>query len=186
MKKPAIIIIAIAAILLTGLTTAWAKNFYITLILAGYKPTSIQVIDTSNDENEKEFKVIKTRTNKNKDTLAILTKNALGIWKISETQENTEDSLMSTIGWVKKGELKRFSFKDGGNIENEWNVVYTGNNAAKLIYFNPGQLPENITVNIQQNGTSYLIHVISFADSDILSKFNVSAILEENGCLTTK
>ncbi len=184
MKKPIIIIIAIAAILLTGLSTAWAKNFYITLLLSGYNASNVQIIDTSHDEYGKEFKVIKSTTKDNANALAILTKNALGIWSITEKQEFTDGNTMSTIGWVSKGELKRFSFKDGGKIENEWHMVYSGNNAAKLIQFESGQIPENVTVNIRQNGPNYLIHVITFSDTAVLNKFDVSSILEGNGCLS--
>lgn len=184
MKKPLIIILAAAALLVTALSAAWAKNFYITLLISGYSTSDVKIIDTSHNENDKEFKVIKTSSKDKSDALAILTKNSLGIWSITQKQENIESRPITTIGWVNKGEVKRYTFKDGGVIENEWNIVYCGNNAIKLIQFNPGQIPENVTVNIQQNGSSYLIHLISFADSNTVSKFDVPAILTDNGCLS--
>lgn len=186
MKKPVIIIVAIVALLLTALSTAWAKNFYITLLFEGYKTSDIQIIDNSYDENNIEYKVIKTSSKDHEVVLAILTKNALGIWNITQSQESTEDAALTTIGWVTKGEIKRFSYKDGSTIENEWNLVYCGNNATKLIEFKTGQIPENVTVNIQQNAASYLIHVISFAESDTLNNFDVPSLLIENQCITTE
>jgi len=186
MKKPVIIIIAVVAFILTALTTAWAKNFYITLLIAGYNTSDVMIIDTNHDENNKEFKVIKTSSKDDSNVLAILTRNSFGIWNITQKQEKIDNKTINTIGWVNKGELKRFSFKDGGTIENEWNIVYCGNNALKLIEFKPGQIPENVTVNIQQNGATYLIHIISFSSSEPLNNFDVPFLLTENGSISTK
>jgi len=186
MKKPVIIIIAVVAFVLTALTTAWVINFYITLFISGYNTSEVMVIDTNHDENNKEFKVIKTISKDGTNVLVILTKNTFGIWSITQKQEKIDDYTMTTIGWVNKGELKRYSFKEGGTIENEWNIVYCGNNAQKLIEFSPGQIPENTTVNIQQNASSYMIHIISFSSSAPLNNFNVPYLLTENGCISIK
>lgn len=184
MKKSVIIIIAIVVLLLSGITTAWANNFYITLLLKGYDTSKVQIVDASYNDDGKEFKVIRTSSKKDDTVLAILTKNIFGLWSITEKQENNEDSSISTIGWVKEGEMKRYSFKDGGTIENEWNIIYSGNNATSLIALKPEQIPDNVTVNIQQNGKYYLIHVVTYSDSNTLSKFDVPKILLDNQCIS--
>lgn len=62
-------------------------------------------------------------------------------------------------------------------------MIYSGNNALKLIEFTPGQIPDNVTVNIQQAGESYWIHLITFAEPDVLNSIDMKSILQDNQCI---
>ena len=82
--------------------------------------------------------------------------------------------------------VKRFVNTEEVDFVQEWHFAYCGNNAVAKIDLQTGQIPENVTVNIQQAGNTYWIHAISFADSYVINDFNnnLIQILETNGCIS--
>ena len=160
-----------------------ANSFQISLHRQGLGNQNVDIIDHGFDNNKDEFKVIKTISNDNEIVLALMIKNKMGFWNISSIKASTTDSNLVTIGWVISGGAKRFVYTENAIFEQEWHLVYCGNNAKKLIEFFPGQIPENITVNIQQAGEEYCIHIISFAEPDVLNSFDVITLLKNNQCI---
>ena len=118
--------------------------------------------------------------------MAIMTKNSSGVWNISNLDvEEPKKSKVVSVGWTQDGGLRRFVDTEDVNFGQEWHFAYCGDNAIQKVELQKGQIPENVTVNIQQAGNLYWIHVISFADSDVINDFNANLIgvLEENGCI---
>ncbi|WP_163193569.1 hypothetical protein [Clostridium thermarum] len=178
--------IAIVAIILIGIAflIIRANSFSIALRRAGLNPNYVRTIEHDFGTNDEEFKVIETSSKDSKITLAIVTKNKLGFWKVSSFRgDDRVDPHFTSIAWVKGGGFKRFSPTGGTVIEHEWHYAYCGDNAIKEIEFLPGQIPENVTVNIQQGDSKFLVHVISFAEPEVLNGFDVKALLEENKCI---
>ncbi|WP_139906133.1 hypothetical protein [Clostridium thermarum] len=174
----AILFIAIIALIIR------ANSFSIALRMAGLNSNYVRIIEHDFGTNDEEFKVIETSSKDSKITLSIVTKNRLGFWKVSSFRgDDTVDPHFTSIAWIKGGGSKRFSSTEDSVFENEWHYAYCGDNAIKEIKFLPGQIPENVTVNIQQGGSKFWIHVISFADPGVLNRFDVKAILEENKCI---
>ncbi|MCX7884855.1 MAG: hypothetical protein N2448_07495 [Caloramator sp.] len=81
---------------------------------------------------------------------------------------------------------KRFTHTENAIFENEWYYAYYGTNAAKLIELLPGQIPDNVTVNIRQAGQKFWIHLISFSEPDVISNINIEALLKKNKCIPSK
>lgn len=65
----------------------------------------------------------------------------------------------------------------------EWHMLYYGNNAIKLIEFLPGQIPENVAIDIRQAGNIYSIHLINFGDPYVLPNIDIYSLLLEAGCI---
>jgi hypothetical protein len=147
----------------------------------GFDPRDVRTIERSFDSNQQEFRVIKTSSKDREIVLAILTRDGLGFWTVTSVSgEAQADPHLESIGWIRGGGVRRFSHSEDPDFSHEWNLVYYGNNAIQHILFRPGQLPENVAVNIQQAGEEYLIHIISFADPEVLNSIDIPALLEEN------
>lgn len=65
----------------------------------------------------------------------------------------------------------------------EWHKIYYGENAIKLIEIPYEKLPSGVALNIQQSGSSYLIHTISYEDPEVLNKIDMYSILQELECI---
>ena len=68
-------------------------------------------------------------------------------------------------------------------FETEWHMAYYGDNAIDLIQFHPGQLPHNVTVNIQQAGKIFWVHVITYDDAKTFNSIDIPSLLLENKCI---
>lgn len=164
----------------------WHESYSLALIREGLNPKDVFTIEHSFDSNKKEFKVIKTSSKDNKNKLAILTKNNLGMWNISSTSEDARETpSLIRIGWIRGAGARRYEYSENASFENEWHIAYYGNNATKLIEFLPGQIPENVTVNIRQAGKEFWIHMVSFAEPNALNNVDIDEILVKNQCISS-
>ena len=75
--------------------------------------------------------------------------------------------------------IKRFSPSANPLFEFEVHAYYYGKNAKRLIEFEPGQLPEQVAVNIQQAGNEYSIHLVYFGNPQDYNSINLHEILKE-------
>lgn len=163
------------------------NSFSFSLMRSGYNQNNVQTIEHSFDSNKEEFKVIKTNSKNKEIVLAIITKNSMGIWNVTKTTESTSvNPNIASIAWINGGGAKRFLFTSDPTFEHEWHYVYYGTNAVKFIEFLPGQIPENVTVNIQQAGVQFWIHIISFAEPEVLNSISVENLLKENKCIPSE
>lgn len=133
-------------------------------------------IEHAFDANGQEFKVIQTTTEKEEMAVAIVTKNKWGFWEVTSCDVESADLGYARVGWI----------QNAGMFQFEWHMVYCGNNAIKTIEFSEEHIPSNVTVNIQQTEEYYQIHVISFAEPEVLSELDVMSILKENKFIERK
>lgn len=187
MKKKYLVLLLILLLGVIAFLGFKLNSFSFSLIRKGYNPNDVDAIEHSFDSNKEEFKVIKTSSKNNEIVLAIITKNSMGFWNVTKTTEATSVSPnMASIAWIRGGGAKRFAHTSNAIFEHEWHYVYYGTNAISLIEFLPGQIPENVTVNIQQAGEQFLIHFITFAEPDVLNSINVETLLKDNKCIPTE
>ncbi len=180
--------VTLTIVLILGLVVFFilrAFSFPLALRMSGLNPRVTDRIEHSFDANGREFRVIKTESRDGGINLVLLTRNGLGFWCMESQSSNDGQPgpWPVSIGWIRSGGAKRFDFEENATFENEWHLAYYGNNAIKKIEFLPGQIPENVTVNIQQAGAVFSIHVVSFAEPDVLNRFNVPDLLIENHCI---
>ncbi len=160
------------------------NSFSIALKMAGLNSYDIDEIEHSYGYTEGEFKVIKTSTKDEKIVLAIVEKNKLGFWTVTTKREDKAilPNLYS-VAWLRRGGAKRYSFSENAMFETEWHMAYYGDNAIDLIQFHPGQLPHNVTVNIQQAGKIFWVHVITYDDAKTFNSIDIPSLLLENKCI---
>jgi len=164
-----------------------ACSFSLGLIISGLDPGDVEVIEHSYDRVMKEFKVIKTSSKEHEIVLALITRNSIGFWKVRNTSEATAvRPYLVEIAWMRHAGAKRFTHMENAKFEFEWHYAYYGTNATKLIEFLPGQIPENVAVNIRQAGEKFWIHVITYSEPEVISKLNIEALLKESKCIPSE
>lgn len=165
----------------------YCNNCAIALQFAGFDFEDVHEIEELDyNTNGTMIKVIQT-CSVDDGSLAIvhMVKNSFGIWSVYQyNYANSESPNTVQYHWAScAGGVKRFSVADNPSFEQEMHYVVCGNNATKLISFNPDQIPPNITINIQQAGSMYWIHAISFVETDIETIIDLESLLKENGCI---
>lgn len=181
-KSYHIIIICLVALFLVG-TILFVNSLTLAMKFAGLDTNDVNILEQSIDSNNKEFKIIKTHSKKNGLVLVHMKKNAFGIWTVSNTSNMDPNRKFVSIGWMRDGGIRRFSPEDDPKFETEWHNLYYGTNAIKNIEFLKNQLPDNVTINIQQAGKDYSIHVISFGDPEELNKLDIYNMLIAAKCI---
>jgi|GEM_PF-635573 len=187
MKKSQIILLFVLIFLVIGFFVLQTYSLSLGLVRAGLNPGDVETIEHSYDSVMKEFKVIKTSSKEHEIVLALVNKDSMGFWKVKNTSEATSARPnLVEIAWMRDAGARRFTHTENAIFENEWHYAYYGTNAAKLIEFLPGQIPDNVAVNIRQAGQKFWIHLISFSEPEVISNINIEALLKENKCITSE
>ena len=164
---------------------ARSLTFTLNLKLSGFSTASYKELEHSYDRVLDEFKVIQTETKSGQPAIVLLAKNKFGFWNVSNSNVAIDsNSDFIQLAFMRSTSIKRYDATENGIIEHEWNYLYCGTNAIKLIEFKPGQIPDNVTVNISQADNKYQIHLITYTGSDILGELDLEKILKENNCIT--
>lgn len=176
-----------AAILL--LLIVQANSLYISMLFAGLDTGEMEYIVTeekvkNKDMLDKAFSVFVTKTWGGDTALVYADTNILGFWRLQRVEKITDDQSAVSIHWWKSAGTRQFTEGDEIPDDYEWHFVLGGTNAVKAIAFEPGQLPENSTVNIRQNGVNYTVHLIVFSPYNI--EVDLHSLLVQNGCVPAK
>lgn len=158
----------------------FANNYKLTLLLNGFNTKTDQIIYTGMNDNNREYRVIEHYKSGKVTEIAIFSKNALGIWR--KTEHTYESNGILEIGWITTAGMQTYE-KD---IRTQFEVhhLYCGDNAIQMIPSLVEYLPDNTTVDIQQIGTSYSIHLIAYGNAEILNSVSMSNILSKIGCIS--
>lgn len=190
MKKTCIVVISIIAIVIIAFGIFRTNSFSFAIRRAGLNPYDVIPLESSIDANGNEFRIIKTSSDKQEIVLAYMEKNRMGFWSVAyysppphPSEETSWDTKLVSIGWMKPAGIKRYDAAEDPIFETEWHQLYYGNNAIKLIEFLPGQIPDNVAVNIRQAGNEYSIHLIHFGNPDILNNIDMHSLLLEAKCI---
>jgi len=149
---------------------------------AGLKREGIRYLRELGIDYNQATKVFQTTTKEGDLALVQAVKDTSGVWKILYSQNTAEDGPSIGINWFGSKQTRKYNRWDTEVTEREYHFAYCGNDAVKAIALNPEQLPENATVNIQQEGSFYLIHVVVYSTGG-MPQFLVQEALEENGCV---
>ncbi len=186
MKPQKILVICIGTllVLLATAVIVWKTHrFSVAVHFANLNTDPISYVEQLDiDSNGDEFCVFQTRTNEGNLALAYATRDILGFWHINRIKSASATQKYTSLAWVKGAGIRRFSHLDAPIFEQEWHFVYCGDDAIKSIELLPGQLPSNSTVNIQQTGENYLIHLIVFSSEELdLDMLNLRELLIQSG-----
>ena len=179
-KKAVICIIVLCFVLIsTFILAALSEN--IALAYAGVDTKKMmQPIIELGVMDDVPYKVLRATTNNDEPVILRLTKK-LGFWQIDRLEKVRKGQTYAAHGWAITAGFQKNSDEDRYLFNKEWHYVCTGNDAQKQIEIPNELIPENTTINIQQSGEFYLIHVVSFGDPEHFQQLNIPAYLKENG-----
>lgn len=171
-----------ALILITVLAlAAWALSQQLALLFGGYSLLGNHTVVKVSSLEDAPCKVVQT-TADGQLALVRLSRSPVGIWYISGERTGSPNS-WAKLGWLSGEGSRYYDQIQGLNGATAVHQVYCGSNAIAPIKFLPGQIPENVTVNIQQQGEMFWIYIVSF-DSDATGSFSPYDLLVENGCIS--
>ena len=183
-RKILVICIGTLLVLLATAVIVWKTHgFSATVYFANLNTAPISYVEQLDiDSNGDEFCVFQTRTREGDLALAYATRDKLGFWHVNRVKSANATQKHTSLAWVKGAGIRRFSHLDAPIFEQEWHFVYCGDDAIRSIELLPGQLPNNSTVNIQQTGETYLIHLIVFSSEELdLDMLNLRELLIHSG-----
>ena len=148
---------------------------------AHFAPRGGCIISAGIDNTGKEYRVFVENLSDKPARIAYLRKGFAGFWEITELADKPTAGTIR-IGWAKTASFKRYAVDDTSAIEWEVHNVYCGTNATRQIVIPEGALPHNVTVNISQAGSAYMLHFIGYGEADVLSQVKVIDLLSAAGC----
>lgn len=173
--------ISILALILLVLIVVYKNSFKIALGKAGVGEQYIQYIDTGFDNNGNEYRVVFQYMSDNTVKIVHLTKDDFGVWHVTdEAHGPVSDAAYVMMGWMRTASMRRHEVNDPVVFDWEVHNVYGGNNAIKQIEIPIDLLPPNVTVNVFQAGSQYVIHFVSYGGSEPLQQINILDLLNEN------
>ena len=178
-------IIPLAVLLFLIIQLVFVNSYRIVLWSNGIVKKNTDIIDIGIDDNGLKFCVIKSSDMAKNIKLVHMTQNEIGLWKLDYILGKlAEETGLLEMRWTRVASVRRFSIEDDIPIEYETHLLYNGSNAQRKIRLSDlGELPNNVTVNIQQSEAEFTLHIIGFGDYDMLSDVHVSDMLKKNGCI---
>ena len=153
-------------------------SFNIALSKSGMDRKHIQYIDTGIANGGREYRAVFQNLSDEGVKLLYLTKNKLGIWRVTDQAAETEYGFAS-MGWMRTASLRSYAVGDQTRWDWEVHTVCAGRNAVRQIEISPELLPPNVAVNVFQAGTAYVIHFVSYGEVETLNRIPIMDILKE-------
>lgn len=182
-KKAYTIIIVTFLLVSSIIIILFINSYSIALFRAGIKPENLSSIHTYVESNGREYRILLNKDANKNITFVQMVKKPIGLWSVEYSMDTMSSKTgLATYGWMRPAGVKSFSMVNPV-FEYEVHQIYYGQNAIKLIEISQEQLPDNVTVHIQQAGPEYTIHFMAYGDADILSKIGVYNLLVSTGCI---
>ncbi|NLG49277.1 MAG: hypothetical protein GX552_04105, partial [Chloroflexi bacterium] len=125
------------------------------------------------------FRIIKTSQGGN-PALVYMEKSGLGLWKIAyDGGEWTPDRQLASIVWIQDGGMKRYAVGQDPTFSFEWHTLYYGTNAAGPIAIDAQRLPPGVACNVQQAGTDFSVHLVSYESPETLGAADMYALIKD-------
>lgn len=157
---PVILAVSIVAILS-------CNSDQLALRSAGFSKNGQTVVSAGIDQTGQEYKVVVQAVSNESPRIAYLRKGFAGFWKVTELADTPTAGTIKML-WAKTASFKRYTVGDPSAADWEVHSIYCGSNANKQIVIPSGALPHNVTVNISQSGSSYMLHFIGFGETNVL------------------
>ena len=181
-KSIAVISICILVVLVLVFFVFQANSKALALSSAGVDTSYIHEVVALDVNDGVEFQILYANMNDGTPALIRLEKNGLGFWSVKKLDTANEEGY-AAMGWAKFSSTQRYTATDVPRTGHIYHHVYAGNNALKLIDIPQDQIPHNLTMDIQQNGKSYVIHIITTAETSDYPGFDIYGLLKDNGCI---
>ena len=187
MKKHTLrfILLLLLVLIIIAVLVFYHNSFRIALSKAGVNESYIQYIDTGFDDNGNEYRVAFQYMSDSMVKVLLLKKNNIGIWHTTDQILGpSSESEYTTMGWMRFASIRRYDVEDQARFDSEVHIVYVGKNAIKQIEIPLDLLPPNVSVNVFQAGTVYVIHFTSYGEADTLNQIRILDLLEQTNCIS--
>lgn len=174
--------VLVMALLVCGVV--YWNRYSITLSVLGFSPRATQVICGGIDANGHNYRAVAHTHGGKYETLALLTENALGWWEATQVSDQAAyDNDLIGIAWIDTAGFRWVDETGDLEVDFAFHNIYCGNNAVDAILPITEKLPPNVTVDIHQSGSSYLLHFISFGNGSALNGLSVEELLRSVGAI---
>lgn len=153
------ILFIVPAVALAVFLLYWALNYDVLLWTNGFSDP--QTVYTGIDDNGEEMQILK-KEGEDGFRLAHLTKSGAGFWRLEYTAEPVGEGY-TVMAWGKWTGLRTFGSAQNGFTREE-HLVLCGKNAVGTIAIPDAEIPNNVTVGVEQGSETYQLHVISYGD----------------------
>lgn len=171
------IIALVCLVLITAFFVVRACSFDIAIAAEGLSSKHLTTIqEPTLDSEGRLYQVVASLTDNGSAALALLTKNFLGFWTVSgidiaDPSRGYDHALML---WTDVS-INFYGMDSAFQYDNH--IVYSNNNAVKLIEFPQGVFPGGTVVYVWQNAEHYWIHIVT---TEGFSR-DITPLLEEYG-----
>lgn len=172
-------------ILVVGLFI-YHNNYSIALRSAGLSQKTISYLDTGFDDNGNEYRVVFSHLSENVIKIAHLTRDNLGIWHVTNTVSSSDGEAQYpyvVMGWMHFSGMRWYGVDGEIDMPLEIHNVYAGTNAKKYIEIPLELLPPNVSVDVSQTGSIYVIHFVSYGDGEALNQIDILELLDKTDCI---
>jgi hypothetical protein len=184
MKRRVPVILFVFFFILIVVIVVYHNSYSIALKKAGFSQRSISYIDTGIDDNGNDYRVVFRYDTDNMVRIALLTKDNWGVWHITDEVIGPDaEADYITMGWMRFASMRRYDVTDQTVMDSEVHKVYGGNNATKQIEIPMDLIPPNVSVNVFQAGSVYVIHFVSYGDADSLNQIDMIDLLKQTDCI---
>ena len=149
---------------------------------AGFYPQDCEVLWKGFYNNDDLNEVVRLRSEESRLTTGTLVRNRWGFWSFYKQSERTSpDQHLIGAAWTRFAGIRYFEGRESREVEQH--RFYCGDNAQKTVRFLQGQLPDNVTVNIQQVGKDFAVHLIMFTNGEEQNNLDIHTLLVQAGCI---
>lgn len=173
----------IFAIALVVLGMVHLNRWNIALSSIGFSPSATGTVYEGVDANGDHYRVVACAGTGEYEHLALLTENRFGWWKATQVSHPVGQDELGRIAWSNVAGLRCADPGGKVKVDFEFHAVYCGDNAIGPVSPITAKLPPNVTVDIYQSGSSYLLHFIFFGQDSPLNGLSVEELLRSVGAV---
>ena len=176
--KRIILILLIAAVLVIAFL--WYRGGWNSALSSrGLKPAEMTELYFERDSSGTEIRILTNYGKNEKPVLVKMIREKGRFFKAMDSGNSVMAEAESAFG-------KSYLPQDPLSVESEYHLFYCGNDATTVIRSLDDFLPGGVTAQICQQGNCYLIHFMSFGDSNKLTALDLADLLRQGGYIAQK
>ena len=177
----------IPAAIFLALLLLYCRSADVSLLLRGYRPSETYTVYVGQDLTGCDCRVICCRKAEKNPEYMYMTNRLGGLWTVQQVSRPLEpDTGFGLFSWIARtGPDTVPDNETAAWMEMENHLLWYGNNARRHIPAFYDRLPPNTAVNIQQDGSAYVIHFVSYSSLARKTEeqtIDISQLMNDLGC----
>lgn len=176
----ACIVIALVAVILAAIGL---NSYVITLNAIGFEPKNTIMLHSWIEQDGTEYRIVAELIHGEMPAVKKLNKSKLGFWTEAKDWVVVDSSSEFKTVWSRAAGWRYYNFSHDRTSLWDNHMVYCGNNATREIFISSEQLPANTTVEVQQSGSAYILHFVTYGRADTLNDIDPYLLLKDADCV---